>query len=335
MALTVALALAAVPALAFDAGSRHPSGSTSSGGHSSSGSSGSGSYSSPSSSSSSSSHDSSSVSSHSSSSRSEHRGSGRSDHRQSSRGHRSDGERHGRVRIYGGYSSYWGLYPYYDQYDGYYDPYYGAYYGWRAPHRGYRYAYDDNYGSLRLMVEPDDTEVYVDGYYAGVVDSFDGIFQRLTLRPGRHEIALKRAEYRTHRIRVYVPVGGSLRIRHQMERGTSLEPSETVIGSPEADETRDRARAEAQGEETQAPERPEAPARTGELRLNVKPADAAVYVDGVFRGNAEDVEDLDLPAGTHRIEVVRPGYVTYEREVTLRAGQNTDQRVELARTVRQ
>jgi hypothetical protein len=144
-----------------------------------------------------------------------------------------------------------------------------------------------------------------------------------------------RAEFRTHRIRVYVPVGGSLRIRHRMERGTSLEPSETVIGSPEAEEARDRARVEAQGEDTQAPEKPEAPARTGELRLNVKPADAAVYVDGVFRGNAEDVEDLELPPGTHRIEIVRPGYVTYEREVTLRAGQNTDQRVELARTVRQ
>ena len=37
------------------------------------------------------------------------------------------------------------------------------------------------YGDVRLMVRPRDAAVYVDGYYAGVVDDFDGVFQRLTL----------------------------------------------------------------------------------------------------------------------------------------------------------
>ena len=34
-------------------------------------------------------------------------------------------------------------------------------------------------GSIRLKVKPTDAQVYVDGYFMGVVDSFDGSFQRL------------------------------------------------------------------------------------------------------------------------------------------------------------
>ena len=36
-------------------------------------------------------------------------------------------------------------------------------------------------GSLKLKVRPRNAEVYVDGYYVGVVDDFDGVFQELTL----------------------------------------------------------------------------------------------------------------------------------------------------------
>lgn len=44
--------------------------------------------------------------------------------------------------------------------------------------------------SLRLQVSPKETEVFVDGYYAGTVDDFDGMFQRLHLERGEHEVAL-------------------------------------------------------------------------------------------------------------------------------------------------
>ena len=40
---------------------------------------------------------------------------------------------------------------------------------------------------------PRDAAVYVDGYYAGIVDDFDGVFQRLTLEVGPHRIELERA----------------------------------------------------------------------------------------------------------------------------------------------
>jgi hypothetical protein len=33
--------------------------------------------------------------------------------------------------------------------------------------------------------------VYVDGYYAGIVNDFDGVFQHLELQPGAHQIEIR------------------------------------------------------------------------------------------------------------------------------------------------
>lgn len=64
----------------------------------------------------------------------------------------------------------------------------GRVYGYRAP---YAYGTRVYFGDVRLMVQPRDAAVYVDGYYAGVVDNFDGVFQRLTLEVGPHTIELE------------------------------------------------------------------------------------------------------------------------------------------------
>ena len=87
----------------------------------------------------------------------------------------------------------------------YYDPYYWGYpghygYGYYGP-RYYGPAYggyggghyvpgDRHLGNVRLKVKPRDAEVRVDGYYVGVVDQYDGIFQRLTLESGPHRIEI-------------------------------------------------------------------------------------------------------------------------------------------------
>jgi hypothetical protein len=40
------------------------------------------------------------------------------------------------------------------------------------------------------MARPEEAAVYVDGFYAGIVDDFDGVFQKLLLPPGDHTIVL-------------------------------------------------------------------------------------------------------------------------------------------------
>ena len=94
--------------------------------------------------------------------------------------------------------------------------------------RGYyypRYYFDyDSYpthSSVRLLVDPSEAEVYVDGYYAGVVDDFDGIFQRLNLTPGSHDITLRLDGYETWSAEVYATPGDTLKLHHDMIPGAS------------------------------------------------------------------------------------------------------------------
>jgi hypothetical protein len=337
LALTIALALAAAPALADGAHERGGGSSSSSSGAidrhpGSSGGSSMPSFSPPSSES-----GPASSSASSSSSSGSHERSGttarHSDSRRGSdhgdRGRRSGGYSH--RWTYGPRSYGWGWYPY----GGYYDNYYWGYYGWGASYSPYRYAYSGDFGSLRIMVEPDDAEVYVDGYYAGEVDDFNGVFQRLHVRPGRHEIALKRHGYRTHRVRVYVPVGGTLKIHYDMERGQPTDVTESVVGSPEDVGRLDRAHPEPTDDQEPAePAPPVENRRPADVKLDVKPVDAAVYVDGRFMGNGDDVDELQLAPGKHRVEVVRPGYATFEKDVEVKAGEGRNIKIELEKAAK-
>jgi hypothetical protein len=46
------------------------------------------------------------------------------------------------------------------------------------------------YGSLRIVDAPSESQVFVDGYYAGTVDDYDGVFQHLNLEAGVHHIEI-------------------------------------------------------------------------------------------------------------------------------------------------
>jgi len=69
----------------------------------------------------------------------------------------------------------------------------------------------------------------------------------------------------------------------------------------------------------------------GRLRLEVRPDDASIYVNDRFQGMAREIRTLDLPPGRHRIEVVRPGYRTEQREVQIAPGETSEVSVELRR----
>ena len=97
--------------------------------------------------------------------------------------------------------------------------YYGHGYG---GHGRYGYgAYRSNYGQVRIEIGPkalrDEAQVYVNEAYVGVVDDFDGFFQRLVLTPGEYEIEVRLDGYRTLQEHVLVGPRRTYKIRHQME----------------------------------------------------------------------------------------------------------------------
>lgn len=77
-------------------------------------------------------------------------------------------------------------------YGGFYDPFWygGGPYGYGG---GGGYYNDD--GALRLKVEPREASVYVDGYFAGQVDDYDGVFQKLRMESGPHRVELRADGY--------------------------------------------------------------------------------------------------------------------------------------------
>ncbi|HLG58062.1 MAG TPA: PEGA domain-containing protein [Vicinamibacterales bacterium] len=73
----------------------------------------------------------------------------------------------------------------------YFDLHYNSYI-WH-PGSVYRYdSYSYGYpvGELRLKVHPRDAQVFIDGYYAGRVDDFDGVFQSLRLEDGDYQVEI-------------------------------------------------------------------------------------------------------------------------------------------------
>jgi hypothetical protein len=115
---------------------------------------------------------------------------------------------------------YYGCF-YYDPY--WWDYYYGygyspGYYG--SGGGGYVASGDADYdtGGLKLKVKPRDAQVYVDGYFSGVVDDFDGVLQKLKLRAGAHRVELRADGYQPSIFDVLIVAGETVTYRAELKQ---------------------------------------------------------------------------------------------------------------------
>jgi PEGA domain len=240
-----------------------------------------------------------------------------------------------------------------------FDPWYGGYafdyqYPWGPyPYPPYRMYRVDAGASLRIEVKPKEAEVYVDGYYAGIVDDFDGTFQRLSVTPGEHNIELYLDGYRTVHQKVYVTPRKTFRLKYAMERlaaGEQPDPRPQPTPPPPGSQ----AAAPRPGE---MPPMPEPPGRTpgrrpplpsppqpreprggtqasgyGTLAIRVQPADAEVLIDGEkWRGPATEDRQLvvEVSEGSHTVQISKAGYRTYVTDVQVRRGETSPLNVSL------
>jgi len=235
-------------------------------------------------------------------------------------------------------------------------PYYGGYfgvgfgYGYGYPYYGYApgpypYAYPyyyDGSASLRVQVSPRQAEVYVDGYYAGVVDNFDGTFQRLDIQPGQHDVQLYLPGHRLMERHLYLQPGKTTSLKYAME---PLAPGEAEpakpIARPDPDITpstasrpsgsRPRPSSAPRDYENEdrndvAVSRPPAERSAegyGTLALRVQPGPANITIDGEKWEGPQDYERfvVQLPTGKHVVEVQKDGFRRYTTEVTVRSGE--------------
>jgi hypothetical protein len=259
-------------------------------------------------------------------------------------------------------------YNYYRPY--YYAPgfgFYGGYAGWYNWYGGYPFLYSqypypypypyrryDYSSAARIQVQPRHAEVFIDGYFVGTVDDFDGWAQRLNVEPGEHELAIYLKGYRTFRQNVLFRPGATLRIEHALQplaAGDAEDPRPIPSGRaprgaddaypPDSDPAdrypQDPSRRP--GDPVPSPRRgapaPSSGAESrdsGSLALRVQPLDAEVIVNGEsWQSPQAGSITLQLSEGTHRVEVRKDGYRTYTAEVRVRRGDTTSLNVSLSR----
>jgi hypothetical protein len=78
---------------------------------------------------------------------------------------------------------------------------------------------------------------------------------------------------------------------------------------------------------------PEESRRMGSLRIKATPATAKIYIDGTLVGTVDDFDGLtnhlEIEAGAHEMEVRADGYATLIKDINVKAGQTTTERLAL------
>jgi hypothetical protein len=96
-------------------------------------------------------------------------------------------------------------------------PAYSRYgYGYPPPPGYYAFVPGQRYGGVRIDLPQRDAQVYVGGYFVGIVDQFDGLFQQLNLEPGPHRIEVRADGYEPIVFDVRVEPGRTITYRASM-----------------------------------------------------------------------------------------------------------------------
>src|SRR5262245_34726256 len=254
-----------------------------------------------------------------------------------------------RVVVVGGFYS-----PFYAPF--WVDPWWGLDYQWGVypPYYPYYRRYLGPEASVKFEVKPNDAAVYIDGYYAGIVDDFDGVFQRLHVQPGEHEIELYLDGYRTVRQKAYLSADKTFKVKYTMEKlgpGEQPEPRPEPINPPPPPPQAGQPQyPPPPGYPPQEPRGPvdrrmpppprqgpgprsgqPSPTAYGTLSVRVQPIDADISIDGQpWRGPAgQDRLVVDVAEGSHTVEIRKQGYRTYVTQVDIRRGETTPLNVSL------
>jgi len=177
--------------------------------------------------------------------------------------------------------------------------------------------------TLETDVTPKKARVLVDGEEMGFAKDYDGRWDRLSVAPGRHKVEFRADGYQSLTTWIDTRDGGLYRLAYALEHGSGTDPrSQPEPPAPAARMTKPAPTSSSSGA-----------LRTGRLRIAVSPEDAAVYLDGTFLARGDELASLHgavpVASGSHLLEVVRPGYETVRREVSVDAGVTAEVRLEL------
>lgn len=154
-------------------------------------------------------------------------------------------------------------------------------------------------GSLHFEVSPAEAKIFIDDRYLGKAHELANVAE-ITASAGRHLLEFRLGTERTF-TEVVVSPHRITPVRLALD--VPIEASATLSSE------------------------------SGQLRLQVAPSGAAIYLDGAFVRAAGSTQPLSLrlPAGQHRVQIVMPGYKGYASDITVPDGGEAVVTVQLAR----
>lgn len=224
---------------------------------------------------------------------------------------------------------------------GFYGGFYGGFWGYPyayAPYPLYgypAYGYYDTSADLRVQVTPRTAEVYVDGYLVGTVDDFDGMFQRVHMPLGEHEVTVYSPGFRSITQRMFFRPFESYKIKDTMQprpAGEADDPRPAPAPRPARQEGAPRGRPSMHEQPQMGNQLQVEPANGfGAVAVRVQPADAEILIDGErWEATAGERVLVQLAPGAHRVEVRKSGFKPYSTTVDIRGGQTFTVNVSLS-----
>ena len=157
------------------------------------------------------------------------------------------------------------------------------------------YAGNDVLGEIELVGDTKvekTSGVWIDRQYVGYLHELKGT-KKLLLLPGEHEIAVRQDGYMDFLQKIAVRPGEKQVVHVKMEKDPRLQM----------------------------------PQVTAEIKLDVIPRRAAVFVDGLFIGHVGEFNGLGrallVAPGKRRVLISLPGYQNFETEIELVANQKS------------
>jgi hypothetical protein len=142
--------------------------------------------------------------------------------------------------------------------------------------------------------------VWIDGQYLGYVNELKDD-KKVLLVPGKHEISIRQSGYKDLTQDIDVEPGGTTNMTVRMVK----DPNAVY------------------------------PSVTGEVKLEVTPDRAAVFVDGKFAGYVHEFGGVKramlIAPGKHHIKIELPGYRSFENDITVEAKQKVTVKTDLAK----
>jgi hypothetical protein len=142
--------------------------------------------------------------------------------------------------------------------------------------------------------------VWIDRQYVGYLNELKGS-KKLLLLPGEHEIVVRQGGYLDFVQKISVRAGEKQVISVKMEKDLRVQ----------------------------------LPQVTAEIKLDVNPNRAAVFVDGVFIGHVAEFGGIGrallVTPGKRKVTITLPGYQTFETDIELVANQKSTIKTELVK----